>query len=114
MENQKGITLIAYCGLYCGNCKAFIKGKCPGCAKNEKAKWCKIRSCCIENNLSSCAQCTSADPQKCKKLNNFVSKIFEVIFRSDRPASIRYIKESGAEKYVAKMTETGQMSFKKK
>ncbi|HBL75283.1 MAG: hypothetical protein A2W90_22325 [Bacteroidetes bacterium GWF2_42_66] len=106
-------NLVAYCGLYCGNCRSYTKGKCPGCAKNERAKWCKIRSCCIGNGWSSCAECTIANTQECKKINNFVSKILELIFHSDRPASILYIKEFGAEKYVAKMIETRQMSFRK-
>ena len=34
-------NLIGYCGLYCGACKRYLKDKCPGCHKNEKAAWCK-------------------------------------------------------------------------
>lgn len=114
MEPSSEIKLIAYCGLYCGNCKSYKSGKCLGCTKNEKAKWCKIRTCCIENGYSTCAECKTSNPADCKKHNNFVSKIFTLIFGSDRPTSILYIKEFGPEKYVEKMVETRQMVFKKK
>ena len=30
---------IAFCGLYCGACRQYLKEKCPGCRKNEKAKY---------------------------------------------------------------------------
>lgn len=39
MEKQN----VAYCGLYCGACQSYTKGKCPGCDANEKATWCEIR-----------------------------------------------------------------------
>jgi len=29
--------LVAYCGLYCGACGAYLKGRCPGCHENKKA-----------------------------------------------------------------------------
>jgi len=46
--------LIAYCGLYCGSCSKFMNDKCPGCRKNKKAAWCKIRTCCSDNNDHTC------------------------------------------------------------
>ena len=49
---------IAACGLYCGACRKYLNGKCPGCKQNEKATWCKIRQCCIEKEIHSCADCT--------------------------------------------------------
>mgnify|MGYP001174253203 CR=1 FL=1 len=52
MSNQS-LELVAYCGLYCGQCTKYLKGKCPGCKENEKASWCKTRSCCIENDFAS-------------------------------------------------------------
>ena len=114
MEASSKIHLVAYCGLYCGNCRSYKNGKCPGCAKNEKAKWCKIRTCCIENSYSSCADCKSSTANDCKMHNNFISKAFSFVFGSDRPTAVLYIKEFGPEKYVEKMTESGQMVFKKK
>ncbi|HQO22482.1 MAG TPA: DUF3795 domain-containing protein, partial [Spirochaetota bacterium] len=59
---------IAFCGLYCGACNWFLSGKCAGCAKNEKAKWCKTRTCCLENSYKSCADCAEfSNPNECGK-----------------------------------------------
>lgn len=30
-------NLVAYCGLYCGACGAYLKERCPGCHSNAKA-----------------------------------------------------------------------------
>jgi deoxyhypusine synthase len=46
---------IAYCGLYCGACPRFLKGKCSGCRKSETLSWCKIRNCNENNNYHTCA-----------------------------------------------------------
>jgi hypothetical protein len=105
--------LIAYCGLYCGACSKYLKGKCPGCRKNEKAQWCKIRTCCIENNFHSCAEC-KMNPHECKKFNNFFSKFFALIFKSDREACIHRIRKVGKEAYAKEMCEKGSMVIKKK
>ena len=50
--------LVAYCGLYCGACGAYLKEKCPGCHQNEKATWCEVRYCCVEHKYSTCAECS--------------------------------------------------------
>ncbi len=98
--------LVAFCGLYCGACGQYLKGRCPGCCENEKAKWCKIRSCCSKNEYSSCADCKEFDdPMDCRIFNNFIAKIFAVVFRSNRSACIRQIKEIGISKHADKMTE---------
>ncbi|MDM8528216.1 DUF3795 domain-containing protein [Anaerolineales bacterium HSG24] len=98
--------LVAYCGLYCGACKKYLKGSCQGCAKNEKATWCNIRLCCIENNYTSCADCKEFDDvNDCKKYNNFVAKVFGVIFRSDRRSCIIRIKEVGNDGFAKEMAE---------
>lgn len=96
MEIKADENLVAYCGLYCGSCHSYLKEKCPGCHKNEKATWCQIRSCCMENSYSSCADCKKfQDANECKKFNNIISKIFGFIFRSNRAACILQIKEKG-------------------
>lgn len=110
----KSPALIAYCGLYCGACHKYLIEKCPGCHKNEKASWCKVRTCCIENNYQSCADCkVYSNVQKCKKYNNFMAKLFGLIFRSDRKACIDKIKKDGYEKFAQEMTEKKQMTIKK-
>lgn len=107
-------NLIAYCGLYCGACRSYSKGSCPGCHDNSKASWCKIRSCNIELGYSSCADCHEfSDIKECRKFNNLVSKFFALIFRSDRPACIGKIKELGYEDFAAFMAENKLQSIRR-
>ncbi|HWR72061.1 MAG TPA: DUF3795 domain-containing protein [Nitrospirota bacterium] len=88
--------LVAYCGLYCGACRSYLRDRCRGCHENEKATWCKVRVCCLEQGYSSCAECTAfADPALCGKFNNFISKVVGFILRSDRRACILQIRERG-------------------
>lgn len=108
------VKLVAKCGLYCGNCDKFKNGKCPGCELNTKANWCKIRTCCLGNGYASCADCTLTNPRECKKFSNFVSDIFSLIFKSDRPAAIDYIRLHGKEEYIRLMISQDQMVIKKK
>ncbi len=90
---------IAKCGLYCGSCGKFLKDKCPGCTGNDKASWCMIRTCCMENGYASCARCSRFDRvMECKKFNNGLSRIIGFVFRSDRSACIGMIRDKG---YVA-------------
>lgn len=109
MSSQKS-ELVAACGLYCGECGKFKKGKCEGCAKNEKATWCKIRLCNIENNYKSCADCEKfSDVNDCKKFNNIFGKFFSLVFKSDRKTSIEMIKTIGLDGYVLEMEKRGKM-----
>lgn len=97
--------LVAYCGLYCGACGAHRRGRCPGCHENQRAGWCKVRTCCRENGYSSCAECkTTPDPGDCKKFSNIISKLFGLIFRSDRRACILQIREKGLQGHAEEMT----------
>lgn len=116
--NQKEIVmdknLIAFCGLYCGSCRQYLKGKCPGCRDNVKAEWCKVRKCCIEYKFQSCADCTTIELMKCKKFNNFISKAFGYIFNSDRPACIERIKEIGYDGYSIEMANDKKQTIKRK
>lgn len=106
--------LIAYCGLYCGACPKFLKGKCNGCAANDKAKWCKVRTCNIEQRYKSCADCKMIDFNECKKLDNFISRVFALVFNSDRMACIDKIKDIGYEKYAEEMAQSRKPSIPRK
>ena len=106
------IHAIAACGLYCGACRKYRNGKCPGCHKNEKASWCKIRRCCIERGYHTCAECDK-DITTCPLHNTFISKVFALIFRSDRPACISYIRQHGEQAYAEEMTRRGQQTMKR-
>jgi hypothetical protein len=115
---MKGVTsdpsLVAYCGLYCGACRAYLKEKCPGCHDKEKASWCKIRTCCIDHQYASCADCAEfSEPNDCKRFNNLIARIFGFIFRSDRSACIHKIGELGLEGYAAEMAEDRLQTIKR-
>lgn len=114
MNEMEKTDNLAFCGLYCGNCGKFKKGKCPGCQKNKKASWCKIRKCCLEHDYSTCANCMEKTPRQCKNYNNIFAKFFEVVFKSDRKGAIEYIKEHGAISYISLMEEKDSMVLKKK
>lgn len=106
--------LVAYCGLYCGACGAFLKGRCPGCHDNVKAGWCKIRTCNMDAGRSSCAACTQfPDAADCKMFNNLISKLFGLIFRSDRNACIQQIKAVGLKGHAERMAASGHQSIKR-
>jgi len=98
-------NLIARCGLYCGACRRFLKGSCPGCHQNAKAGWCKVRSCCQEHGYASCADCeTRQDPRACGKFNNVIAKLFGLVFNSNRAACVDKIRALGPEQYAAFMS----------
>ena len=104
--------MIAACGLYCGACKKYLMGKCPGCHENEKASWCKIRKCCQEKGFRSCAEC-EMDVKECKIHNNLIGKFFAFVFRSDRAACIRYIRENGEQAFAEEMTKRGEQTMRR-
>lgn len=106
--------LVAYCGLYCGACKSYLKGKCKGCRENIKAdKWCKIKKCCGDNTYENCADCKIYNSTlDCKMFNNTVSKLFSLIFGSNRNASIIKIKELGTQGYAEEMASGKTMTVK--
>lgn len=104
MEIKADTSLIAACGLYCGACRSYLSGKCPGCSENTKATWCKVRTCCSENSYKSCADCSINDLTTCPKFHNFFSKMIGLILNSDRKACIAYIREKGYEAFADEMT----------
>lgn len=106
--------LVAYCGLYCGACRSYLKDTCPGCHKNSKASWCKVRSCCAENNYSSCADCKKfEDPNACKNFNNAFSKVIGFVLRSDRKACIMQIKKLGLDGHAGDMASNKRQTIKR-
>lgn len=102
---------IAFCGLYCGSCRSYLLGKCPGCSGNSKATWCKIRQCCLENKYLSCADCKMIELSECKKFNTFISKVIGVVLNSDRTACINRIKEKGYEAFASEMADSKRQTM---
>lgn len=101
MTNNNQTTIIAYCGLVCSKCGAFVKGKCKGChSERPMFKNCPIKKCNMGNNFSTCADCKKFnDFKQCKKLNNFISKIMAFIFRSNGVRNLEKIREVGLDKF---------------
>lgn len=97
-------NLVSFCGLYCGACRRYLEEKCKGCRENLKAAWCQVRSCCLKNQFGSCADCRDfTEVNDCRKFNNFISKLFGFLFRSDRRAGIQLIKKAGKKQFAEKM-----------
>ncbi len=98
--------LVAACGLYCGACRRYLEERCPGCRENERATWCRVRSCCRERGATTCAECAEfPDPRRCARFNNFVSRVFALIFRSDRAACVDQIRRLGVSGHAQAMAE---------
>jgi len=104
--------LVSMCGLYCGACGKFRTGKCMGCQANQKATWCKARTCCLEKGRGGCAECqTYADPAaQCKALNNRIAQVYSLLFNSDRGAGLKRIREVGKAAYAKEMAALGRPS----
>ena len=66
----------------------------------------------MSNGYNNCAAC-GINPHDCKKFNNFFSKLFSFVFRSDREACIRRIKEVGEDEYANEMAEKKIMTIRK-
>lgn len=104
---------VAYCGLYCGECASFKKGKCPGCEGNEKASWCEIRKCCREHGYTTCADCRILSIKECKKYNNIFARAIGFLTRTDRSKCVDRIREVGMARFAEEMTVAKRMSMKK-
>ncbi len=106
-------SLVAACGLYCGACRKYLTEKCPGCGANEEASWCRIRTCVKDRSYRTCAECATPVTE-CKTCNTFISKVFAVIFRSDRPACVQFIKENGEQMFAEEMSRRKCQTIKRK
>jgi len=107
-------NLVARCGLYCGACGSYLRDRCPGCHENEKAKWCKVRSCCMEHEFASCADCAEyPDPRACKDFNNFFAKLFGFFLRSDRAACVDEIRRLGVQGHADEMTRRRRQTIRR-
>jgi hypothetical protein len=73
-----------------------------------------VHNCCKTNQFASCADCKDfQNPSDCRKFNNWISKVFGFIFRSDRAACICQIRELGIESHAANMAKNKWQTIKR-
>lgn len=113
------ISKISYCGLYCGACPYLIKGKCEGCKGDSPKcavgyKACKVRPCCIEKGISSCAFCDEYDSVgDCKIYNPLMIRFGELLSRTSRRKGIEMIKEKGEAAFAEYMSNKNWVTIKR-
>ncbi|MGQ9641809.1 MAG: DUF3795 domain-containing protein [Candidatus Bathycorpusculaceae bacterium] len=79
MQKANLWNLVAPCGLYCGECTAFLNKKCGGCRSNQGLskryrKYCKIYKCSDAKSLKICLECNEFP---CKNFNFFKAERLE-------------------------------------
>ena len=77
----------------------------------------------MEKGFHTCAECERLrvgerssgmmDVKDCRLHNNLIGKFFAFVFRSNRPACIRYIRENGEQAFAEEMTKRGEQTMKK-
>jgi hypothetical protein len=104
---------ISACGLFCSNCKQFLKKKCGGCQIKPAWEKCEIRKCVIEKEHTHCSECSDfASPhsfKECNKINTLLGKVISFFFRSNRPAALAMIRDEGVEVYLKSRQGTKRM-----
>ena len=110
MTDQTSEVIIARCGLICSQCGAYVKGRCGGCHSEKPMNFgCKVKPCTQEKNYNTCAECEDFENLKeCRKLNNFISRFFGFIFRTDRIGNLNCIRNTGLENFKKTLTEIDQ------
>jgi hypothetical protein len=104
---------IAACGLFCSNCGKYKSDRCKGCQTEPGFSRCPVRACVVEKGITSCADCADfaapRDYRECPKLNNFMSKIFSFVFRSDRVGALTLLRDEGEDAYLTAKGASGKM-----
>lgn len=69
-------------------------------------KNCKVKQCAVTREYSTCADCEEFENLKeCKKLHNWVSRLFGFIFRTNRIANLNHIREAGLDKFNEEISQ---------
>ena len=106
MPENTGEFVLAQCGLVCSNCGMFVKGRCQGChSEKPMMRNCKVKKCCLDRQLSTCAECDEfVNLRECRKLHNWISRIFGFIFRTNRIGNLYRIRDVGADRFREETT----------
>jgi len=106
-QEQAGSTVIvANCGLVCTKCGMHLKGKCTGCYSEKHINMnCNIKKCAESRGYDTCAECKDFQNLKeCGTLNNFISKFFGFVFKTDKVGNLYRIREIGLEEFKKENT----------
>jgi len=107
MSQDTKDLIIAYCGLVCSECGMYRRDRCEGChSEKPMYKNCKVKQCAVTREYSTCADCTDfVDLKACKKLHNWISRFFGLVFRTNRIGNLDHIREVGLDKFKAEVAE---------
>jgi len=103
MTNENAWNLVAPCGLYCGECTAFLNKECGGCRSNrglskKYRKYCKIYECSSNKKLKICLECNEFP---CKFFDFFkAEKLIESSWFLDVLSNMKQIKEIGLSNFL--------------
>jgi len=117
-DSSTQLSLISYCGFYCGACPKYLKGDCQGCKGDSPKcavgfKACKVRPCCIAKGINSCAVCDEYSSVKdCTLYNPFLIRFGQFITRTNRRKGIEMIKERGEDEFVKYMVDKNWVTIK--
>jgi hypothetical protein len=68
----------------------------------------------MAKGIKSCAACSeNPDPSKCRKFNNIISRLFGLLFKSDRSACIAQIRQVGIDGHANIMAQTQRRTIKR-
>ncbi len=107
IPNENKWNLVAPCGLYCGECTAFLNRKCGGCRANKGLskkyrKYCQIYDCLHNKKLKICLECREFP---CKFFDFFrAEKLEESSWFLDVWGNMKQIKEVGLTNFLKKKT----------
>jgi len=108
IPNKNKWNLVAPCGLYCGECTAFLNGKCEGCRSNKGLgkkyrKYCKIYECLNKKKLKICLECQEFP---CHFFDFFkAEKLEESSWFLDVWSNMKQIKEAGLINFLKEKTD---------
>lgn len=94
-------TAISYCGFLCTECNKSKKGICKGCRQPETKSWCRVKNCCIENDIKNCASCKNfSDVADCRLLNSLSNRMLKYLRNSDKVANIKLLQSLDLNSYA--------------
>jgi len=105
MPNKNKWNLVAPCGLYCGECTAFLGAECGGCRSNdglskEYRKYCKIYQCSSSRKLKICLEC---EEFPCKIFDFFkAEKLEQSSWFLDVWSNMKQVDEMGLKGFLRK------------